>query len=222
MALMYPLLIVNLKTYFDSTDDALRIAEIAKKVIKEMKVNIVLCPSHMSLADVSKIVPTFAQSIDPIEIGAHTGFVLAHEVKKAGSLGTLINHSEHRISFDDIKICIDICKKINLISCVCAASDEEAEAIAKLEPDMILAEPPELVGGNISVSIARPEIIKNSVRRVKNISPATMVLCGAGVKNSDDVKKAMQLGADGVGVASGIVKAKDIEKAMRDIAGGLL
>ena len=87
---------------------------------------------------------------------------------------------------------------------------------------MILAEPPELVGGNISVSTARPEIIRNSAERVKKISPATMVLCGAGIKNQSDVKKAIELGAGGVGVASGIVKAHDIEKAMRDIAGGLL
>ena len=221
MALMYPLLIVNLKTYFDSIDDALRIAEIAKKIMRETKTNIVLTPSHLSLRDIARIVPTFAQSIDPIEIGAHTGHVLANEVKKSGALGTLINHSEHRITLDDIKKCIDICKKVGMISCVCAASDEEAEEIARFEPDMILAEPPELVGGDISVSTARPEIIRDSVKRVKKISPATMLLCGAGVKNKDDVRKAMELGADGVGVSSGIVKARDIEAAMRDIANGL-
>ena len=222
MSFKYPILIVNLKTYIDSLDDAIAVAGIVEKVSKDTGVNIVLCPSHISLQEISKIVPTFAQSIDPIEHGAHTGHVLAHEVKKAGALGTLINHSEHRISFDDIKKCIEICKKVGLISCVCAHSEEDVEKIARLRPDIILAEPPELIGGDISVTTVNPDIVKNSVRIVKNISPNTKVLCGAGVKSGDDVRKAIELGADGVGVASGIVKARDIEAAMRDIAGGLL
>ncbi len=222
MALKYPILIVNLKTYFDSTDDALRIAEIAKKIMRETKTNIVLTPSHLSLRDIARIVPTFAQSIDPIEIGAHTGHVLAHEVKNLGVLGTLLNHSEKKISHEEIRKSIEICRKINLISCVCAHSEEDAEKIAGLHPDIILAEPPELIGGDISVTTANPDIVKNSVRIVKSISPETRVLCGAGVKSGDDVRKAIELGADGVGVASGIVKARDIEAAMRDIVGGLV
>ncbi|MBI2075928.1 MAG: triose-phosphate isomerase [Candidatus Aenigmarchaeota archaeon] len=218
----YPLLIINLKTYAEALDNAMKIAQTAKRVAKETGIEIVLTPSHLSLKDVSKTIPVFSQSIDPAEPGAHTGSVPAEEVKRAGGLGTLINHSERRIGFEDIRKCVERCKLVGLISCVCAKSDEEAEAIASLKPDMILAEPPELVGGNISVSTARPEIITNSVRRVKKISPETKVLCGAGIKNSDDARKAVELGADGVGVSSGIVKAPDIEKAMRDIAGGLL
>ena len=218
----YPVLIINLKTYTGASDNAVQIAQMAKKVSKDTGVNVILTPSHISLKEVSKIIPSFSQSIDPIEPGAHTGSVTADEVKKAGALGTLINHSERRIGFEDIKKCVERCRYIGLLACVCAKSDEEAETIASLNPDMILAEPPELVGGNISVSTAKPEIITNSVRRVKKISPGTKVLCGAGIKNRDDVKKAIELGADGVGVSSGIVKAPDIEKAMRDIATGLL
>ena len=47
------------------------------------------------------------------------------------------------------------------------------------------------------------------------------VLCGAGVKNGKDVAKALELGSDGVLLASGIVKAKDKEKVIRDLASGL-
>lgn len=220
MAMMLPLMIVNMKTYNYDLNEILKIANIAKKVMQETKTNIVLAPSHISLREVARIVPTFAQSIDPIEPGAHTGHVLASEVKGAGALGTLINHSEHRISMEDIKKCVEICRKVDIISCVCAANDEEAQAIAKFEPDMIATEPPDLIGGDVSV-VTRPEIVKNSVMRVRKISQATRVLCGAGVKNGSDVKKARELGADGVLVASGVVKAKDIEKAMRDLTSGL-
>ncbi len=221
MALMYPLIIVNMKTYSDDLGEMLKIANTAKKLIQETKANIVLAPSHISLRDIARIVPAFVQSIDPIEPGAHTGQVLAQEAKKAGALGTLINHSEHRIPMDEIKKCVEICRKVDIISCVCAASDEEAEQIARFQPDMIATEPPDLIGGDVSVT-TRPEVVKNSVKRVKKISPATRVLCGAGVKNGADVKKALELGADGVLVASGVVRAKDIEAAMRDIVGGLV
>ena len=222
MALKYPLLIVNLKTYFDNLDEMIKIANIAKNLIQETKANIVLCPSYLSLKEISRIVPTFAQSIDAIEHGAHTGHVLAHEVKNNGAIGTLLNHSEKKISHEELAKAVEICKKINLISCVCAHSEEDAGRIARLHPDIILAEPPELIGGDISVTTANPDIVRNSVRIVKEISPGTKVLCGAGVKSGDDARTALLLGADGVGVASGIVKARDVEAAMRDIAGGLL
>ncbi len=220
MALKYPLLIINLKNYKESVDNAIEIAKTAAEIAKDTGVDVILAPSHLSLKDISKIIPVFAQSIDPVEAGAHTGAILAYDAKKSGAVGTLINHSERRIPFDDIKKCVEICKSVELLSCVCAKSDEEAEAMARLKPDMVLIEPPELVGGNVSVSAARPEIISNSVRRVKKISPQTKVLCGAGIKSKDDAEKAIKLGADGVGVSSGIVKALNIEKAIRDIASG--
>ena len=213
----FPVLIINFKVYKEALKP---IAYLAKAVAAETGTEIVLCPSHVFLKDVSKIMPVFAQNIDPAELGAHTGAVIAEYVKAAGGIGALINHSEKRIPMSDIKVCVERCKAVGLLSCVCAASEQEVEQIAKMNPDMILIEPPELVGGNVSVSTARPEIVKNSVEIAKRINRSIKVLCGAGIKNRNDVKKAIELGADGVGVSSGIVKAPDIEKAIRDIAAG--
>ncbi len=216
--LTYPLLIINMKAYKESLKP---IAPAVKKIAEEIGEEIILCPQHMFLQEISRITPVFAQSIDPVEEGAHTGAVIAEHAKLAGAIGTLINHSEKRMPMKDVKVCIDRCKSAGLLSCVCAASEDEVREIADMGPDMILIEPPELVGGNVSVSAARPEIVSNSVKIAKQINSKIKILCGAGIKSKDDVRKAIELGADGIGVSSGVVKAADIEKAIREMAEGL-
>lgn len=114
-----------------------------------------------------------------------------------------------------------MCKEYDLISIVCAQNSKEAGELAKFNPDFIAVEPPELIGGDVSVSTAEPEIIRNTVDEVKKNSSRTYVLCGAGVKNKDDVKKAIELGAKGVLVASGVVKADSVENAMEDLIKGM-
>ena len=98
----------------------------------------------------------------------------------------------------------------------CANDATTAQALAAFRPDMIAIEPPELIGGDISVSTAQPEIITNTIAKVKQIADIP-VLCGAGVKTAEDVKIALELGAKGILLASGIVKAKDPEQALRDL-----
>ena len=92
---------------------------------------------------------------------------------------------------------------------------------ASFSPNFIAVEPPELIGGDISVTTADPDIISGSVNAVKDINKNIKVLCGAGVKNGRDVAKSIELGASGVLLASGIVKAKDKGRVIRDLASGL-
>jgi len=73
----------------------------------------------------------------------------------------------------------------------------------------------------MSVTTADPDIVSGSVETVKDINKNVKVLCGAGVKNGRDVAKSIELGAEGVLLASGIVKAKDKESVIRDLASGL-
>ena len=44
-------------------------------------------------------------------------------------------------------------------------------------------EPPELIGGDISVTTADPSIVSDTVAVVKAVNPNVRVLCGAGVKS---------------------------------------
>ena len=93
---------------------------------------------------------------------------------------------------------------------------EEAKKVDQFSPDYIAYEPPELIGGDVSVSTAKPEVIRDIVNSVK-----TKIIVGAGVKNKKDVEKCIELGAVGVLVASGVVKAKNAKKAIKDLAEGL-
>lgn len=222
MMLKPPLLIVNLKEYDEVLgDNPVIIAKVARKLYDKYKINILIAPPDPMIDNISKIILTIAQHIDPYEPGAHTGALLAKEVKELGAVGSIINHSERRIPADDVKKCVDLCKEYDLISVVCAQNSKEAGELAKFNPDFIAVEPPELIGGDVSVSTAEPEIIKNSVNEVKKNSLRTNLLCGAGVKTKEDVKKAIELGAKGVLVASGVVKSPNVEKAMEELIRGM-
>ena len=125
-----PILIINLKEYDQVLGEKpIKFAEIAKKLSDKYKVSIVISPPAPLLNEVAKITPTVSQHIDPFEPGAHTGALLAKEVKELGAIGSLINHSEKRIPHEDIKKCVHLCKEYDLVSIVCAKDVEEAKEL---------------------------------------------------------------------------------------------
>jgi len=101
--------------------------------------------------------------------------------------------------------------------CGCAADLEEAKNLAEMGPTFIAVEPPELIGGDISVTTADPSIVSDTVAVVKATNPDVRVLCGAGVKNGQDVATAIKLGAEGVLLASGVTKASDVASVLNDL-----
>ena len=219
-----PVIVVNVKTYAEATGKkALEIAEIMDKVSRETGVSMAIAVQAADIRMISEKVsiPVFSQHIDPIKPGSHTGWTLADAIKEAGAVGTLINHSEHRLKLADIDECISIAKSLNLVQIVCSNNISTSKAIAALNPDFVAVEPPELIGGDISVTTANPEIVSGTVEEVRKINKDIKILCGAGVKNGKDVEKAIELGTDGVLLASGVVKAKDKEKVLRDLASGI-
>jgi len=220
MALKVPLTIINFKAYKTSTGrNAVRLAKLCQQVAKKLKANIAVAVQPADIALVSKAVkiPVLAQHVDAIEYGAHTGSVLPENVKENGATGTLLNHSEKRIDLQTLASIIARCKKLKLATVVCASTPALAIQIAGLKPDFIAIEPPELIGGRIAVSQARPEVITETTSNIRNVP----VLCGAGVHSYDDVKKAVRLGVKGILVASGVTNAKEPAKVLRELVLGL-
>ncbi len=217
MGIRYPLILVNFKTYSESTGaNALTISKKAEKVSKEYGACIAVA---LQPADIFRIagtaeLPVFAQHVDADKPGSHTGYITPESVKEAGACGTLINHSEHRLRIDVIEATIQRCKSLDILTCTCANSSLVGKSLAALEPDMIAVEPPELIGSGISVSKARPEIISESVKAIRSVSRAARPLCGAGITTGEDISSSIKLGAEGVLVASGIVKSKDPEAVL--------
>lgn len=167
--------------------------------------------------DASAEVLVFAQHVDPVDFGGRTGHVPAIVAKKAGLYGTLLNHAERRLDSETLEQTIRACREVGLYTIVCAESPERVAEIAGYGPDAIAYEPPELIGGNVSVSSAQPEII----RKVVEIAGTVPLLVGAGVKNENDVRVALSLGAQGVLLASGVVLSPEPEKVLYNLVDGL-
>ncbi|MDE1726621.1 MAG: triose-phosphate isomerase [Thaumarchaeota archaeon] len=212
--------IINFKNYEEiSADNSLRLAESASRVEKKYKIKIAVCPPQHLVSEVAKLpITVFAQHTDTVKVGSTTGFVVPEILKKSKVSGTLINHSEHRIPSQDIEELVPRLRSLGMTSVVCVKDVDEAKKYARLNPDYIAIEPPELIGSGKAVSKERPEIITNSVKAVKDAKNSTQLLCGAGIVSGDDVAKALELGAQGILVASGIVKAKDWEKIIDEFA----
>jgi len=217
---MNPLIALNLKAYKESIGErGLTLCRIADEVAKSTGASIVVAPQNVDLFRVAKAVsiPVFAQHIDSNEPGAFTGSITAEAVKEAGCKGTLLNHAERKIPYEKMQLVVELARKAGLETLMCADSVDEARRIAPLKPDYIAIEPPELIGSGISVSKAKPEIVKDAVSEVKKIQNIP-VLCGAGISNGEDVRKAVELGANGVLLASAFVKAKDPRAVLLDMA----
>lgn len=219
-----PIVILNYKTYLESSgENALELARALKSASEESGITMVAAPQA---ADIYRIqdrisLPIFAQHIDPITPGGHTGSNLIETLIEAGISGSLINHSENRMKLADIDEVIQLCKQNDIESCVCTNNIATSKAIATFSPDAVAVEPPELIGTGIPVSQAQPEVVEDSVKGVKSINKKIKVLCGAGISTGDDMKAAMDLGADGVLLASGIVKAENPKEALLDLVSKL-
>ncbi|MCK4243987.1 triose-phosphate isomerase [Candidatus Bathyarchaeota archaeon] len=216
-----PIIIVNFKTYEKGTGKAaVRLAEIAEEVSKEIGASVAVAPQFTDIERVARKVsiPVFAQHVDPISFGSNTGHVLAQAVKEAGAIGTIINHSERQIKPADIEAAVKKAREVGLITVVCADTAETSKKLAEFNPDFLAIEPPELIGTGIPVSKAKPEVVTDSLEAVKKINPKITVLCGAGITVGEDYAATLKLGTEGVIIASGVVKAKDQRAALIDLA----
>ncbi len=219
-----PAIVLNFKVYPEVLGKkGWELARMAASVAEDTGASIIIAPPLSDLAHVAKAVhiPVFGQHADTAEAGAHTGWIPPEALLEAGAAGTLLNHSERKIPHKNVAALIPRCEAVGLEVIACADDLKEAEALARLGPDYIAIEPPELIGGDVSVTTARPEIVAGAVQAIHRIDPDVGVLCGAGVKDRKDVRKALELGTVGVLLASGVVKAKDPERALRDLVRGL-
>lgn len=219
-----PGIVVNFKTYPEAAGEgALSLARLCESVSNDTGASIIVAPPLMDMAWVASLVkiPVFAQHLDAVPSGSTTGHVTVENAKASGAVGTLINHSERRLKISEIHELIDRTRANDLSSIVCTNNVSVSKACAAMEPDFVAIEPPELIGGDVSVTTANPRIVTDTVESIRAISSKVGVLCGAGVKNGKDVATALELGTDGVLLASGVVKAKDKKAVLVDLVSGL-
>lgn len=184
------MIVVNFKRYVNG-EEAVALARICKKY------GAVACPQ---LSDLAACVETGAEC-----------WTQKYEPQAVGHTGTLLNHSDYPLT--DAMLNAQ-CLKLNIIKCVCIDHVSQAAKLANLSINYIAFEPHELIGNTEkSVSSERSEDIQRLVFSVQR-----PVLVGAGVHSAQDVKKALEMGAKGILVATDVVKAADPEKELRELA----
>ena len=215
-----PIVILNYKTYIESSgENALSLAKYLELVGEETGITMVAAPQATDIYRIKQetSIPVFAQNIDAITPGGHTGHDLIQTLIAAGISGSLINHSEKRMKLADIEMVIELTKENDVLSCLCTNNINTSKAVATLAPDYLAVEPPELIGTGIPVSQAQPEVVEDTVKEVKSINKDIKVLCGAGISTGEDMAAALELGAEGVLLASGIIKAESPKDALIDL-----
>ena len=216
------LVVVNFKTYESAHGIAAEeLALIMERI--ETGARMIAVVSAFDLSAVVSAAPNleiWTQHLDPINFGSNTGWLHPETAIQRGAKGTLINHAEHKVSIEHIAMLLDNVPE-GFTICACAADIDEARALSALQPDYVAVEPPELIGGEISVTTADPEIVSGTARAIREISEDVGILCGAGVKNGQDVLKAIELGTSGVLLASGVTKVRDAVAALNDLVSEL-
>ncbi len=188
-------------------EEMLKLAKVIDKTAMKYDVDVMVTPQYTDiklLADNTERIWVFAQHMDCLYPGRGLGSVLPEAVKAAGAKGVMLNHAEKPISLETIEKTIRRAEENELLTIVCANTVEDVKTIAKMSPDMIVAEPTELIGtGTTSDS----NYVIETIKTVREINPDIMVLQGAGISNGKDVYDTIKLGAEATGTTSGIMKS---------------
>ena len=222
LGLLPPFFEIGPKAYLYGKE-VLRLAQFADKMSEKYNVPIIFTPQCVDIpliVNKTKNLLVFAQHMDPLEVGRGVGSVLPEAIQAAGAVGVLLNHAEKPLSFDIIQKTVKRADEVGLATMVCAGDLAEVGRIAELNPNIILAESPELIGVG-----KREESDQEAIRTindlVRGINPDILVLHGAGISCGKDVFDIISLGAQATGSTSGIIKADDpnsmVEEMIRSV-----
>lgn len=216
------MLFINLKTYKEATGvRAVELVKILSLCQAEAKIPIIPVVQATDIRS-SMIVTNYniwAQHVDGVGQGQTTGWVTPEAVAEAGAVGTFLNHSEHKLENAKLQITNDKCMGIGLETMIFATDLKELEKVVRLKPTCVAYEPPEFIASKeTSVAKEKPDQIKKAVEITKKAGVPLIV--GAGVKEEDDVRTSLKLGAIGVVVSSAVILAEDPKKAVLELTKG--
>ena len=190
-------------------DEILDLALAADKASEKYGVDIIFtCPvvDIRRVKEATKRIHVFAPHMDPIPVGRGLADILPESLVAAGAEGVMLNHVEKPVTFEVLGETIKRAEEVGLTTIVCADSMADASKIATLNPDIIVAEPSELIGTGVSVGA---EYVAAATKSVKDVDAGILVLTAAGIANGQDVYNTIIAGADATGSSSGVAKAAD-------------
>ncbi|WP_010233149.1 triose-phosphate isomerase [Clostridium arbusti] len=211
-----PFFIVNPKSYLYG-EESLQLALVADNLAEKYGIEIFFTAPFADLANIranTKNLKVTAQHMDSLVPGRGMGYALPESLKAAGIEAVFLNHAEHSLKLTDLVKTIKRAKELEIITVVCADSLEEAIAIAKLDPDILLCEPTDLIGTGKTSSY---DYITETTTKIKEINENVLVMQAAGISSGEDVYQTIINGADGTGATSGILNAPDKSKRLEEM-----
>ena len=201
--------------------DVIDLAKAADAASEKYGVDIIFTTPVVEIARVkaaTRRIHVFAPHMDPLRPGRGLADTLPESLVAAGAEGVMLNHCEKPLSLSVLKATIERAKEVGLTTIVCADSCTEASMIARLKPDIIVAEPTELVGTGVSCG---PDYVQAAMRAVRDVDPEILVLTAAGIANGQDVYDIIAAGADATGSSSGVAKAADRAAMVDEMIGAV-
>jgi triosephosphate isomerase len=180
--------------------DLLRLAQFADWITQKYGVKIIFTPQYVDiplLATGTEKILVFAQHMDSLRVGRGVGSVLPEALKAAGAAGVMLNHAEKPLTLDEIAAAVARADEVGLATMVSAGTPEMLAQVARLEPNIVLAESPALIGTGQRTEDDQA-IIAQANAIVWGIDPEIRVLHGAGISNGQDT-----------GSTSGVLLASD-------------
>ena len=206
-----PFFEIGPKSYL-AGDEVLELALAADAAAKKYDVDIIFTTPFTEIRRVKEAterIHVFAPHMDAIRPGRGLADILPEALVAAGAEGVMLNHCERPLPTAKLNETIKRADEVGLVTIVCADSIAEASAIAHLNPNIIVAEPSELIGTGQASDMS---YVQASTDAVKNVNPEIMVLQGAGIKCYDDVYRNIFAGCEATGTSSGIVALKTAEE----------
>lgn len=217
MKIRTPFLVVNPKSYLygkRSLDLALAADKIAKETGIEMFFTCPFADIRYISENTTNVIVT-AQHMESLKPGRGMGHVLPESLKEAGAKAVFLNHAENPMTVAELSKTIERARELDIKTIVCADSVSEAVALSKFNPDIILAEPTELIGTG---KTADNSYVIETTEKIREMSPNTLVMIASGVTTAEDVYNVIKLGADGTGGTNGILGAPDPKKRIEEWA----
>jgi triosephosphate isomerase len=209
------MIIINFKNYVTGKK-AFALAKLIEKYLPKAAIAV----SDLDIETLSQKtkLKIYAQHVDYFKTDRATGFSIPENIKKAGAIGSLLNHSEHKLSPETIERTIKRTKQVGLKTVLCTDSVKQARSFLKFHPEAIALEDKELIATKKSITEFRTKEIKKFAQLLHNSH--ILPLCGAGIHSTSDVKAAYKLGCHGVLIASAVANAKprNAKKFLKELA----
>ena len=159
-----------------------------------------------NIAHNTKRIHVYSQHMGSLAVGKGMGRTLPEAVKAAGAVGVMLNHAEHKLTMEKLEAAIKRADEVGLATMVCADSIEEVQQIAKLGPNILVAEPTELIGTG---KPADKEYVDAVIKCIREINPDIKPFPSAGISKGEDCYNIIKAGSSASGCSSAIAKAEN-------------